>query len=657
MVQFGPFEFDPVTNELRKHGIRLKLLGQPAQLLSALLETPGEVVSRGDLQKRLWPADTFVDFENGLNSAAKRLRGALNDSADHPVYIETLARTGYRFIAPVSYYEPDVEAAPAGLTPERPRNYLWPALAAVLACAAGWLALRTPELPAFRQITFRKGPVFSARFAPDGQSVVMSAQFDQQPRQIYVNNGVSPEARSLGLAGVSIFSVSRQGQLALYEYGGTMPTSGGRISKVPINGGTPVAVDDNIMAADWHPDGQQLALVRVANGQSTLEFPAGNVLFRTAGWISGVRFNAAGKKIAFVDHPVRHDDAGWIKTVTIDGAIETLGDKWLAVHGVAWHPNGEVWFAATRDGSPRSLWAAPARVVGRFPGAITLRDISSAGAVLLSRDQRRLETYANGRDVTWFDWTRAVDITNDGSLLFDESGEAAGTRSVTFVRGAGAIEAARLADGWLAQGFSPDRVHALTLSFDNRRRLRLYTLSGGRPVDLKETGLEYQWARFFPDGRSLLALASERSSGLRLFRVWLNSEGATPLSEPGMVRYSAISADSKRVAYLSAAGKLMEIVPGGDARELYSAEPLAPVQWSRDGKRLYVQHVRSASLPARISKFDPGTGRLEAWKEVAPSDPAGVDLITRVLISEDENQLVFSARRVQSELFTASGLR
>ena len=67
--------------------------------------------------------------------------------------------------------------------------------------------------------------------------------------------------------------------------------------------------------------------------------------------------------------------------------------------------------------------------------------------------------------------------------------------------------------------------------------------------------------------------------------------------------------------------------------------------------------MRSASLPARISKFDPGTGRLEAWKEVAPSDPAGVDLITRVLISEDENQLVFSARRVQSELFTASGLR
>ncbi|MBM3765012.1 MAG: hypothetical protein FJW32_06440 [Acidobacteria bacterium] len=509
LVRFGPFEFDGASNELRKHGIRLKLLGQPLQLLAALLETPGEVLLRSELQKRLWPADTFVDFENGLNSAAKRLRTALNDSADHPVYVETLARTGYRFIAPVSYYEPEANPVSIEIETPRRRNYFWPAITAALACVAVWLAVRKPEPPSFRQITFRKGPVFGARFAPEGQSVVFSAQFDGKSRQIYLNNGVSPEARSLGLSGVSLFSVSRQGQLALYEYGGTMPTSGGRLTKVPMNGGTPVAFDDNIMSADWHPDGAQLALVRVAKGQSMLEFPSGHVLFRTAGWISGVRFNAAGNKIAFVDHPVRHDDAGWIKVATIGGEVATIGEKWLAVHGVAWHPNGEVWFAATRDGSPRALWAAPSRLVGRFPGVVSLRDISSTGAVLLSRDLRRLESYSDSGDVSWFDWTRAVEITNDSSLLFDESGEAAGTRSAAFVRTAGASEAARLADGWLAQGFSPDTRRALMLSFDDRRRLRLYPLSGGQPTDLNETGLEYQWARFFPDGASLLALASE----------------------------------------------------------------------------------------------------------------------------------------------------
>lgn len=519
-MRFGPFEFDTVSNELRKHGVRLRLLGQPLQLLAALLETPGEVVLRSDLQKRLWPADTFVDFENGLNSAAKRLRTALNDSADHPVYVETLARTGYRFIAPVTYYAPD--SIPVVYETRPRRSYVWPAIAAILAFAAVWLAVRKTEPPSYRQITFRKGPVFGACFAPDGHSVIFSAQFDEKPRQIYLNNGVSPEARALGLHGVSLFSVSQQGQLALYEYGGTMPTSGGRLTRVPMNGGTPVEVNNNIMSADWHPDGAQLALVRVANGQSTLELPAGNVLFRTSGWISGVRFNAADNKIAFVDHPVRHDDTGWIKVATIGGGIETIGEKWLAVNGVAWHPNGEVWFAATRDGSPRSLWAAPSRLVGRFPGVVSLRDISATGTVLLSRDVRRLESYANGGDVSWFDWTRAVDITNDGALLFDESGEAAGTRSVAFVRKAGETEAARLADGWLAQGFSPDERHALTLSFDNRRQLRLYPLAGGQPIDIQETGLEYQWARFFPDGSALLALANEPSSGLRLYRVSMN---------------------------------------------------------------------------------------------------------------------------------------
>ncbi|MBM3765011.1 MAG: hypothetical protein FJW32_06435 [Acidobacteria bacterium] len=124
-----------------------------------------------------------------------------------------------------------------------------------------------------------------------------------------------------------------------------------------------------------------------------------------------------------------------------------------------------------------------------------------------------------------------------------------------------------------------------------------------------------------------------------------------------MVRYAAIAPDSKRIAYLSAAGALMELVLGGEPRELFISEPLAPVQWSQDGKHLYVQHVRSTSLPSRVSKLELATGRLEQWKLFAPTDTTGVDLITRVLISPDERHFVFSARRIQSELFTAHGLR
>ena len=100
-VQFGPFALDLRSSELLKGSTRLKVPSQSIQILTALLEQPGELVTRDQLRARLWPSDTFVDFEHGLNAAIRRLREALGDSADTPVYIETLPRRGYRFIGPI----------------------------------------------------------------------------------------------------------------------------------------------------------------------------------------------------------------------------------------------------------------------------------------------------------------------------------------------------------------------------------------------------------------------------------------------------------------------------------------------------------------------------------------------------------------------------
>ena len=100
-IRFGLFEFDPHSGELRKQGIKIRLQGQPVEILAMLLSRPGELVTREELQKKLWPGDTFVDFDRSLNAAMKRLRSALGDSAETPRFIETLARRGYRFLAPV----------------------------------------------------------------------------------------------------------------------------------------------------------------------------------------------------------------------------------------------------------------------------------------------------------------------------------------------------------------------------------------------------------------------------------------------------------------------------------------------------------------------------------------------------------------------------
>jgi DNA-binding winged helix-turn-helix (wHTH) protein len=99
--RFGEFKLDLNTCELRNNGRKLDLHGQPFQILTALLEQPGQLITRAELKKRLWPSDTFVDFDHSLNRAVNRLREALEDSAEHPRFIETLPRRGYRFIAPV----------------------------------------------------------------------------------------------------------------------------------------------------------------------------------------------------------------------------------------------------------------------------------------------------------------------------------------------------------------------------------------------------------------------------------------------------------------------------------------------------------------------------------------------------------------------------
>src|SRR5260221_406325 len=136
IVRFAVFEFDLGTGELRKHGLRIKLKGQPIDVLAMLLDHPGEVVHREDLQKRLWPADPFVDFEHSLNAAIKRLRAALGDSADSPRFVETLARRGYRFIAPLAQPADNAPPPAAQSSKPAPRPWFVPLLAGFLLIVA-----------------------------------------------------------------------------------------------------------------------------------------------------------------------------------------------------------------------------------------------------------------------------------------------------------------------------------------------------------------------------------------------------------------------------------------------------------------------------------------------------------------------------------------
>ena len=129
IVRFGVFAADLAAGELRKNGVRIRLQEQPFQLLALLLERPAEVVTREDLRQKLWPADTFVDFDHSLNTAVNKVREALGDSASSPRYVETLARRGYRFVATV---ERDLKKTQSSCLATRPSR--WIACIATLLC-------------------------------------------------------------------------------------------------------------------------------------------------------------------------------------------------------------------------------------------------------------------------------------------------------------------------------------------------------------------------------------------------------------------------------------------------------------------------------------------------------------------------------------------
>src|SRR5436190_3282521 len=135
LLSFGPFEFDRESGELRKHGMRVRLPDQPRRVLELLLDHHGEIVTREEIRQQLWAADTFVDFDAGLSSVVRKLRDALGDSADHPRYIETVPRRGYRFIATAATMPASAPRASAGTAAPAPRRAAW--MAAAIAVSIG----------------------------------------------------------------------------------------------------------------------------------------------------------------------------------------------------------------------------------------------------------------------------------------------------------------------------------------------------------------------------------------------------------------------------------------------------------------------------------------------------------------------------------------
>ena len=285
-------------------------------------------------------------------------------------------------------------------------------------------------------MTFRRGEIVSARFAPDAQTVLYTAAWDSKPIEIFVSRPESPESRPFGLSGAQVLAISGSGEMALSLNSRVLEpfVRTGTLARVSVAGGAaPREVLEDVLWADWAPDGA-LAIVREAHGKSRLEFPIGKVLYETTGYITHPRVSPRGDAVAFLDHPAHTDDGGAVAIVDGSGARKTLSALFASIWGLAWSPGGEIWFTAAAVGGNRSLYGVTrsgrARVISRVTGSLTLQDVSRDGRVLMTHDVTHIGILAlipgeqKERDFSWLDYSVVTGLSADGrTLLFNESGE------------------------------------------------------------------------------------------------------------------------------------------------------------------------------------------------------------------------------------------
>jgi len=585
---------------------------------------------------------------------------------------------------PVPTSSPDVtQPLTSELTiPEKPKRNHVPLLAgaALLALAAvAFVAFSVGEraatrpVPTFRELTFRRGALTAARFAPDPRSAVYSAAWEGAPQAVFISSPSSTESRDLGLPQTKVLAVSSAGQMAVlrhFRISDNAFTHVGTLAQLSIGADAPRDLLDNVEEADWTSDGTGLAVVHVADGKRRLEYPIGKVLYGTAGWISNIRFSPRGDRLAFIDHPLLGDDGGTISVVDLKGKKSDLTERWASSIGLAWSPSGdEVWFTATATGFSRSLrgvnLSGKVRELLSAPGTLTLHDVGAGGRALISRDAMRAGAVAlapgenKERDLSWQDWTVPADLTRDGkTLLFVEAGEAGGGEYAVFTRDTNGASAVRLGQG-TARSLSPDGQWALVLRQNmSPPDFMLLPTGVGQQRPLATPNVIPNQGLFLPGSKQLVFDGHEPGHASRIYVMNLDGGPPRAISPEGFtLRGSrALSPDGKRLAAATADGISLLPIDGGEAQPVRGSRPGdLPIGWSNDGRSLLIGHRGETACP--VFRLDLQNATNTPWKTFSPSDTAGLVQAGCPGFSADEQHYVFGYTRILSDLFLVENLK
>jgi uncharacterized protein YbaA (DUF1428 family) len=546
------------------------------------------------------------------------------------------------------------------------------ALCLLIGSAATWyLRPRPRPVPTFVRSSFDRGEILQARFAPDGKTIVYSAQLNARPVDTYVIREDYPQSVAAGLHGSLLLSVSRQGQLAVLTKPRYFAHTHwlGTLATAPMGGTSPRELLENVLDADWAPDGTDLAIIDHDQKNWRLQYPIGKILLAGPNWISDVRVSPDGEHLAFFRHPPNVDDRGDVLLADRSGELTTLSAGWESLEGLVWSPSGkEVWFSAADTGEQYCIravtLAGKVRTVHCGTASTRIEDLTPSGRALLATDDPRvsmalLEHGAKEeRDISWLDNAYNPRLSRDGSeILFTDQSVLAGTDYSVYVRNSDGSSPVRIGSGGFGVDISPDAKWALIIlpgAVDGT--IQIVPTGPGQLSALHWDNFQPIWGAWFPDSDRIL-LVGQSGETRGLFAT--DRRGATPkfisASTAGRPEVSPdassilVGDPQRTMGVFGITSNSFKPIPGLEQNE-------SVISWSADPQHVFTQARTPVGL--NIFKLDLTSGRRELWQTIVPKDQVGLrPMSNEIAITPDGHWMSYAYRTQLSQLYRTDNLQ
>ena len=573
----------------------------------------------------------------------------------------------------------DAKTGPMPVVAPGRRSFLLPVLGALIAVAglAGgwWLAHSRHESKAasnvqFKRVTYAEGMLRSARFAPDGQTIVYGAAWNGPPTKLYLARTESPDPVPIAAPPAELFSISKSGELAVgvgHAYYGWMAES--TLARTSLLGGAPREMLQGIRAAEWSPDGTDLAIVRRVNGFDQLEFPPGTVLDKTVGYFESPRFSPDGKWIAYDDHSAWGDNQGHVAVVDLSGKKKRLAENFGAIQGVAWPPGGkEVWFTAQTGDQGSELYAVDLdghrRVVYSAIMPIEIFDITADGRVLLAaqRPERDATALLEGDKEP-----RTLVVPGESSIVrsMTPDGRMVGVTNQIpvgyehFLIRADRPGAVRLGEAE-NMSISPDGAWSLAAN-PGFNTFFVTPTAMGKPREVANpNAITYlSIPMWLPDSKRFFVTGRKGNEPSRALIVDATSGEAAPFGPPGLewpfFSCPAVSTDGRETV-LRGDDNVFRRIPLGGGEPLPVAGFLPddqPLAYVEDGSGLF---VASRRFPIDVVRLDFATGRRTPWLTLTATRNAGMRYWIPT-ITPNGKYWALCTGKLLTTLFVVEGLR